>query len=857
MWAAEGDTHDFAQTLQQLLNNNASIDDITIDAQSYPIKKVIVSYRYNKTLTNAVTVEVSVGGTSWGSSNVVGTGSNYTTMEFTGTEATGEVFISFTNNTGNGTGHGTLYVNNVTLTEGNSADPGKTDVTLSFAEDSYEADYNGGVGTFSAPTLTKSADVAVSYTSTDESVATVNETSGAITLKGKGTTTIRASFAGDATYNSASAAYELTVVDNKRYTVSEAFTIIDSGTATQKAGVYVRGVISKIDNVNTSTGKATYWISSNGSTSGQQLEAYNGKYINNVGFTSADQITVGDRVVIYGNLTKYGSTYEFAADNYLISVTPDTRTAVNMSTFTATETDLTVGDIQATSVTNDQAGWAAAYTYSSDDESIATIAADGKITAVAKGTTKVWAILNVDDEDDDYKVGTTDRKSIDITVHNPSHTAQFSINGVIDNGNDDTVEEGEAISFPTAPASIGGKSFVGWTSAAIDGMQDDVPTVLVNSANMSTSNITYYAVFASSSTGTVTKTDVINSDVTGITGNNYYGWSGLQAENGSAAVYAGQCAGSNNTIQLRTNNSNSGIITTTSGGKVKKVVIDWYSGTAKGRTLNIYGNNSAYSFENTGTDVTVSELYNNSKQGTLLGSIVKETSTELTITGDYTYIGIRSADGALYCNSISIDWETTGTVYSAYCTSIPSSVPVTISAAGLATFASDVALDFTGVTDLEAYIAKEESGAIKLHQVNKVPAGTGVLLRAKNNATDFEVPVATTNDDVTDNIFVRGTGAAVASSEGGKYNYVLGKHNGEVGFYLAGGMTVATNKAYLQTTIASARIAFDFDTEDVTAIEAVKAQNVESSQFFNLAGQRVAQPTKGLYIVNGKKVVIK
>jgi hypothetical protein len=50
---------------------------------------------------------------------------------------------------------------------------------------------------------------------------------------------------------------------------------------------------------------------------------------------------------------------------------------------------------------------------------------------------------------------------------------------------------------------------------------------------------------------------------------------------------------------------------------------------------------------------------------------------------------------------------------------------------------------------------------------------------------------------------------------------------------------------------------FDLDDNDVTAIEAVKAQNVENGQYFNLAGQRVAQPTKGLYIVNGKKVIIK
>jgi hypothetical protein len=179
-----------------------------------------------------------------------------------------------------------------------------------------------------------------------------------------------------------------------------------------------------------------------------------------------------------------------------------------------------------------------------------------------------------------------------------------------------------------------------------------------------------------------------------------------------------------------------------------------------------------------------------------------------------------------------------------------------VSSAGLATFACNSALDFTGVTDLEAYIAKEESGAIKLHQVNKVPAGTGVLLRAKNNATDFEVPVATTNDDVTGNLFVRGTGAAVASSEGGKYNYVLGKHNGEVGFYKAGNMVVATDKAYLQTTVASARIAFDFD--DVTALTLVNSEKkTVNSDVFDLQGRKVANPTKGLYIVNGKKVVVK
>ena len=53
VWAAENDTHDFSQSLSQLLNNNASIPSITIDQQSYPVKEVIVSYSYNKNIENA------------------------------------------------------------------------------------------------------------------------------------------------------------------------------------------------------------------------------------------------------------------------------------------------------------------------------------------------------------------------------------------------------------------------------------------------------------------------------------------------------------------------------------------------------------------------------------------------------------------------------------------------------------------------------------------------------------------------------------------------------------------------------------------------------------------------------------
>ncbi|MBR6489331.1 MAG: chitobiase/beta-hexosaminidase C-terminal domain-containing protein, partial [Muribaculaceae bacterium] len=145
-------------------------------------------------------------------------------------------------------------------------------------------------------------------------------------------------------------------------------------------------------------------------------------------------------------------------------------------------------------------------------------------------------------------------------------------------------------------------------------------------------------------------TDVLTRATTGVTGNNYSDWSGKTSN--SDAVYAGNSAGGNESIQLRSNNNNSGIVTTASGGKVKSITIAFNSETADGRTVNIYGKNSAYS--------TSADLYASSSQGTLLGTIVKGTSTSLTVDGDYAFIGLRSASSALYISSITIIWETSG-----------------------------------------------------------------------------------------------------------------------------------------------------------------------------------------------------
>ena len=177
------------------------------------------------------------------------------------------------------------------------------------------------------------------------------------------------------------------------------------------------------------------------------------------------------------------------------------------------------------------------------------------------------------------------------------------------------------------------------------------------------------------------KADQLTFATTGVESGSstYTDWSGKTLT--SSAVYAGKSAGQYDAIQIRTKNSDSGLISTSSGGQLSKVVIEWNSNTSSGRTVDVYGKKSAYS--------SPADLFDAAKQGTKLGSITYGTSTELNITGDYTYVGIRSNDGALYMDKVSVYWgsaptEPSRTLQTTSITSLSSeNVPLN---SGVATF---------------------------------------------------------------------------------------------------------------------------------------------------------------------------
>lgn len=145
-----------------------------------------------------------------------------------------------------------------------------------------------------------------------------------------------------------------------------------------------------------------------------------------------------------------------------------------------------------------------------------------------------------------------------------------------------------------------------------------------------------------SAAGTVT--DTLTVEDTGRSGSTYGDWTYTSEVTGVS--YKGQSAAGNYSIQIRSNNNNSGIVSTSSDKKVKSVSVAWNSNTSDGRTLNVYGSNTAYT--------SPSDLYDSAN---LIGTIVNGTSTDLTVTGDYKYIGIRSSSGALYLDSFSIEYE--------------------------------------------------------------------------------------------------------------------------------------------------------------------------------------------------------
>ncbi len=137
-----------------------------------------------------------------------------------------------------------------------------------------------------------------------------------------------------------------------------------------------------------------------------------------------------------------------------------------------------------------------------------------------------------------------------------------------------------------------------------------------------------------------------------------------------------------------------------------------------------------------------------------------------------------------------------------------------------------------------------------------VNAGTGVVLKSTGNPVMTLTTSASSNAD--SNSLEGVSDAAGHTSDGTMYvlNY---KAATGVGFYkLTSGKTLGVGKAYLTYSGAGANGFFGFgETTSINEELRIKNEEFATAPVYDLQGRRVAQPAKGLYIVNGKKVVIK
>ena len=195
-------------------------------------------------------------------------------------------------------------------------------------------------------------------------------------------------------------------------------------------------------------------------------------------------------------------------------------------------------------------------------------------------------------------------------------------------------------------------------------------------------------------------------------------------------------------------------------------------------------------------------------------------------------------------------------------TYVVSEVPATFAAGKtMISYSMPVAIDLTDANrpaGLKAYkVSAADGSSVTLTEVTTdVAKNTGLILTGTAGTT-YSIPVLASGTDISS------TNKLVASN-GTTVNNAAVLKDGQFHPLSEAGVIVE-GKAYLPYAnitggdpFAGGAPALDIVFGGTTGIESVKgAEFITNGEFYNLAGQRVAQPTKGLYIVNGKKVIIK
>lgn len=641
------------------------------------------------------------------------------------------------------------------------------------------------------------------------------------------------------------------------YTTVQAIAIINKTSAEQLAAenVYVKGVVSKIDSYSSTYKSITYWLDDN------TFQVYGGKGLNGEVFTSKEDIAVGANVIICGKIKKFNdNTYEFDKENYLVEYKAPVEKVLKSIAISGEATKTTYFEGE----TFDPAGLVVTATYEDESTEVVTSRVEWTFNpeTLILGTTEVNVTATYGEK--------TASKTVAVTV---AEVQKYNVTWNV-NGNDYTegnptteVVEGEKVEvLPAAPASIVGLVFMGWTNEAVTS-QEAAPAVLFTSAADApavTADVTYYAVFAAQAGAGWTRVTALGD----ITEGSYVIKNAdfvLPSSNTGSGEAPGKVLAPSITGNVITGEVDESMVWqfvstgTSNQFYVKNAAGDYLYANKSNDGVRVHRTSDKWTFEENGEGYFSMKDANSNRYcaaGSFKGA--KDwRSYELKTHENYENGGKLE----LYRNDIS---------YSNYTTTVETNSLTLRAFDGknyFATFSSDKAVKFVDAT---VYAVGVNDDRLILTEVEskQVPANTGVLLKSAGTEATYSVigsAPAIENNLLCASVEEGQTTAADGTTEGYsffKLSYNQAGENEKLGFYWAkenGAPFVSkAGLAYLAVKTADVAAVKGFSLFDMeTGISKVSGSAAGNGVIYDLQGRRVERAVRGLYIVNGRKVMVK
>lgn len=254
--------------------------------------------------------------------------------------------------------------------------------------------------------------------------------------------------------------------------------------------------------------------------------------------------------------------------------------------------------------------------------------------------------------------------------------------------------------------------------------------------------------------------------------------------------------------------------------------------------------------EGTNEEIQASQIFATLSYATQSVEFSLEKETDLIINGANAYDYKNNKDTEKTNQSEDFD-------YVVVKASLPATETVSVSEAGYATYATKYNVEVPNDENVKVMTVtvNKDNSTITLNDIpanTVIPANTGILVKAPAGNCDFVV-TSKEGAKLEHNSLIAAT--TDVTSKGDKF-FALTKLGEKVGFALvANGVVIPAGKAYLEVPTSTTAKFFGLDGE-ATGINSVKTAKADGA-YYTLEGVKTTKPVKGLYIHNGKKIVVK